>query len=256
MIDTHAHINTKQFNGRIDEVLKNARDHNVHHIIVIGMDDYHNKKAIELIDLHPNLYATVGIHPTTLEGDVADLKPLLKHKKVVGVGETGIDLYWDKTNLELQKKYFIEQIELAIELDLPIIVHTRASFKEAYDCLLPYKGRIRGVFHSFSSDLSDAIKAIEFGFYIGISGVVTFKKATDLHEIVKVIDLKHMILETDAPYLAPVPYRGQTNEPAYTSYVLEAVASIKGIRPLVVDQVTTQNAIKLFKLEESLWKKY
>lgn len=252
MIDTHAHINTKEFNNRIDEVLSNASRNGVHKIIVVGMDTYHNERAITLASTYDNLYASVGIHPTTLTGNVTELKPLFSHKRVVAVGETGIDLHWDKTNLELQVKYFIEQIELAIELKLPIIVHTRNSFKEAYDCLLPYKGQIKGVFHSFSSTLEDAKKAIDFGFYIGVSGVVTFKKATELHEIVKNIDLKHVIIETDAPYLAPVPFRGKTNEPAYTKYVLEAVAHIKQIDASVVDEITTKNANRLFQLEETL----
>lgn len=250
MIDTHAHINTKQFNQTIDAVIDRAKANHVNHIIVIGMDAYHNKRAVDLANQYPNLYATVGIHPTTLEGDVALLKPFLDNKKVVAIGETGIDLYWDKTNLDLQEKYFKAQIELAIEYDLPIIVHTRDSFTEAYACLEPYKGKVRGVFHSFSSNLSDAKKAIDFGFYIGISGVVTFNKATDLHEIVEKIDLKHMILETDAPYLAPVPFRGKTNEPAYTLYVLKKVALIKNIDEKIVDEVTTNNAIKLFNLED------
>ncbi len=250
MIDTHAHINTKQFNQTIDEVINRAKANHVNQIIVIGMDIYHNQRAIELVSKYPNLYASVGIHPTTLEGDVDSLRPLLEHKRVVAIGETGIDLYWDKTNLDLQIKYFKAQIELAIAYDLPVIVHTRESFTEAYECLKPYKGKVRGVFHSFSSNLSDAKKAIDLGFYIGISGVVTFNKATDLHEIVEQIDLKHMILETDAPYLAPVPYRGKTNEPAYTMYVLKKVALIKSLDEKVVDEVTTMNAIKLFNLED------
>src|SRR5690554_2235593 len=251
MIDTHAHINTKQFDYDIKEVIKRANDADVDKVIVVGMDAYHNKKALELIDTYPNLYASVGIHPTTLKGNVSDLKPLLAHKKVVAVGETGIDLHWETNNLELQKKYFIEQIELAIAHQLPIIVHTRKSFQEAYDCLLPYKGQITGVFHSFSSNLEDAKKAIDLGFYIGISGVVAFKKADALHEIVKHIDLKHMILETDAPYLAPVPHRGSRNEPSYRQYVLKEVAKIKEMDPTVVYVMTTKNANNLFGLEKS-----
>lgn len=255
MIDTHAHINTKQFDNDIKQVIERANNAGVDKVIVVGMDAYHNQKALELIDTYPNLYASIGIHPTTLKGNVSDLKPLLEHKKVVAIGETGIDLHWQTDNLDLQKKYFIEQIELAIAYQLPIIVHTRNSFKEAYECLLPYKGHITGVFHSFSSNLEDAKKAIDLGFYIGISGVVTFKKASELHDIVKHIDLKHMILETDAPYLAPVPHRGSRNEPSYTQYVLKEVAKIKAISPQFVDEITTKNANNLFGLEKSSWKK-
>lgn len=256
MIDTHAHINTKEFDNRLDEVLMNAKLNGVDKILVVGMDTYHNLRAIELASTFDNLYASVGIHPTSLGGQVKELLPLFKHKKVVAVGETGIDLYWDKSNLDEQIKYFTEQIELAISLNLPIIVHTRNSFNEAYECLLPYKGKIKGVFHSFSSDIEDAKKAIELGFLIGISGVVTFKKATELHEIVEKIDISHMILETDSPYLAPVPFRGKMNEPGYTKYVLETVSKIKNMKIHEVDKITTLNAMKLFQLEETLWKKY
>ncbi|WP_162146874.1 TatD family hydrolase [Acholeplasma granularum] len=252
MIDTHAHINMKEFEDKLDLIVENAISNNVTHIIVVGMDFFHNERSFILANTYNNMFATVGIHPTTLKGNVKDLEKYLLHKRVVAIGETGIDLYWNKDNLELQTKYFKEQIELAIEYRLPIIIHTRNSFNEAYEIIKPYKGKITGVFHSFSSNYEDALKAIDLGFYIGISGVVTFKKAEELKEVVEKIDLKHLLLETDSPYLAPIPFRGKKNEPAYTNYVLKEVALLKNIDEKIVDKITTENAIKLFKLENIL----
>lgn len=250
IIDTHAHLNTDEFKSKIDDSLKLLKEHHVDYVIVVGMNHEANLRAIKLAFQHKELYATVGIHPCDIKNEkIEDLIPLLKEKKVVALGEIGIDLYWKKDNLEDQKKIFIQQIELAIQHDLPIIIHTRESFKEAYECVLPYKGKLRGVFHSFSSNIEDAKRAIELGFYIGISGVVTFKKALELHEIVKEIDLKHMLVETDSPWLAPVPYRGKRNEPAYTYYVVEEIAKIKNISSDEVAKITSNNAKMLFRLE-------
>lgn len=250
IIDTHAHLNTDEFKSKIDDSLKLLKEHHVDYVIVVGMNHEANLRAIKLAFQHKELYATVGIHPCDIKNEkIEDLIPLLKEKKVVALGEIGIDLYWKKDNLEDQKKIFIQQIELAIQHDLPIIIHTRESFKEAYECVLPYKGKLRGVFHSFSSNIEDARRAIELGFYIGISGVVTFKKALELHEIVKEIDLKHMLVETDSPWLAPVPYRGKRNEPAYTYYVVKEIAKIKNISSDEVAKITSNNAKMLFRLE-------
>ena len=256
IIDTHAHLNTSQFDQDVDQVIINANNNNVNKIIVVGMDLIHNQKALMLANQYDNLYATVGIHPTSVEDEkLKDLIPLLNKNKVVALGEIGIDLYWETKNLKLQQFLFEEQIKLAITHNLPIIIHTRNSFKEAYDIVKLYKGQVRGVFHSFSSNLLDAKLAIELGFYIGISGVVTFNKAYELHEVVKEIPLNYLLLETDSPYLAPTPFRGKRNEPSYTKYVLEEVAKIKKIDKEEVARVTTLNAIKLFRLEWKKWKK-
>ncbi len=253
IIDTHAHLNMHQFDKDLDAVLANAKAHGVGKMIVIGMDKYHNQRALFLAEKYDNLYAAIGVHPVDVDKlSVDDILPYLEKDKVVAVGETGIDLYWHKDNLEKQKAYFIKQIELAIQYDLPIIIHTRNSFDEAYDCVKPYKGKLRGVFHSFSSGLKEAKMVIDLGLYIGISGVITFPKAVELKEIVKEVPLEHLLLETDAPFLTPAPYRGQRNEPGYTFYVAREVASIKAIDIETVKKVTTENANKLFRLETQL----
>ncbi|MBE0701266.1 MAG: TatD family hydrolase, partial [Acholeplasmataceae bacterium] len=218
-------------------------------IIVIGMDEPSNLKAIELARKYEMLYATVGVHPGYVDNATTPhLRRLFNNKKVVAIGECGIDLYWNNDNLELQKKVFIEQIELSIETKLPLVIHTRNSFKEAYECLFPYRGKVTGVFHCFSSDVQDARRAIELGFYIGVDGPITFSKATDLISLVKMIDLKHILVETDSPYLAPMPHRGKRNEPAYTKYVVKKIAEIKNISVEEVEKQTSINAHILFQL--------
>ncbi len=249
IIDTHAHLNTKDYDFSLVEVLDRSKQNRVNNIIVIGMDKTSNQLAIELAKQHKMLFATVGVHPSYVDNETTDhLSELLKFEKVVAIGECGIDLYWRKDNLDLQKKIFIEQIELAVKTNLPLVIHVRSSFDQVYNCLLPYKGKVKGVFHCFSSNVDDAKKVIDLGFSIGVGGPVTFKNANELKQIVKQIDLKHILVETDSPYLTPMPYRGKKNEPGYTLYVVEKIAEIKGISTIDVAKKTTNNAIELFNL--------
>jgi TatD DNase family protein len=249
IVDTHAHLNSSEFKEDIGNIIKRAKEAKVSDIIVIGMDEASNQRAIELSQQHDILHATVGVHPLYVEGqNTTHLVPLIESHRVVAIGECGIDLFWETNNLSLQKKIFIEQIELAKQYELPLVIHTRNSFKEAYNCLLPYKGKVHGVFHCFSSTIEDAHKAIELGFMIGIDGPVTYKKAIDLVELIKAIDLKHLLVETDSPYLSPHPHRGKPNEPSYVHYVIEAIAKIKAISYDEVARQTTQNAYQMFRL--------
>ncbi|PKK97169.1 MAG: TatD family deoxyribonuclease [Tenericutes bacterium HGW-Tenericutes-3] len=249
IIDTHAHLNTEEYNEDLDDVLIRAKMNDVNQVIVIGMDEETSTKAIELAEDYDMLFATAGVHPGYVDNQNTDfLEFVLDHEKVVAVGECGIDLHWRQDNFELQRSVFLEQIELAKRFKLPLVIHTRSSFEEAYQCLVPSKGLVTGVFHCFSSDLKDAKRAIELGFYIGIDGPITFKKAEDLVEIVKHVDLKHILVETDSPYLAPMPFRGKRNEPSYTLYVVEKIAEIKKISVQEVMKQTTENAYRLFNL--------
>ena len=249
IVDTHAHLNVEDYNQDIEKVINNARENQVKKIIVIGMDEVSNEKAIQLARDHEMLFATVGVHPGYVDNHTTDhLESLLSEKKVVAIGECGIDLHWRQDNYDIQKQVFLEQIELAKRFHLPLVIHTRSSFEEAYQCLLPSKGKVTGVFHCFSSDLDDAKRAIELGFYIGIVGPITFKKAEELVDIVTNIDLKYILVETDSPYLAPMPFRGKRNEPAYTKYVVEKIAEIKGLTFEEVMNQTTINAHNLFNL--------
>lgn len=250
IIDTHAHLNMEQFQLDIKDVLDRAYQADVKKIIIIGMDQPSNQKAIDMARKSPDLYATAGIHPANVDDDqdISAVEALLKDPKVVAVGECGIDLYWRKDNLEVQKQIFQAHIELAIKYQLPLVIHNRDAFDVIYDMLVPYKGKVKGVFHCFSSDLEDAKKAIDLGFYIGIDGPVTFKNAIDIHKIVLEIDLKYLLVETDSPFLAPKPFRGKRNEPAYLKYVVDHMATIKGVSVDEIKEVTSHNAITLFNL--------
>ncbi|NLK12848.1 MAG: TatD family hydrolase [Candidatus Phytoplasma sp.] len=250
IIDTHAHLNTKDFENRIEEVIKNAFLLDVQKVIVIGMDEESNKQAIKLAEQYENIYATIGIHPSYVDQEnYESIEKYLTHPKVVAVGEIGIDLYWRQDNLDKQKLFLKKQIEIALKYDLPIVVHTRESFKETYEIISQYKGQIKGVFHCLTSTIEDMKQALKIGFYIGVGGVVTFPKATNVHDIVKNLPLDKMLVETDSPYLAPVPYRGKKNEPAYTKYVVDKIAEIKQIDVETIKKETTLNALKLFNIK-------
>ena len=251
MIDTHAHLNIEQYEENIDQIIQNAQKIGVNKIIVVGMDKKTSLKAIQLANQYDMIYATVGIHPSYVDNsNHNELNELYNKNKVVAVGEIGLDFYWREDNKKLQEQIFEEQIQKAIKLNLPVIIHTRNSFNETYNIVKKYKNQLRGVFHCFSSNLSDAKKVIDLGFYIGIDGPITFKnKNQNLVEIVKNIDLKHILIETDSPYLTPEPYRGKTNQPANVYYVAKKIAEIKKLSIDEVINTTSNNAKNLFNLE-------
>jgi TatD DNase family protein len=252
IIDTHAHINMEEFDQDIDLVLGRALKHDVTKIVVIGIDTPSNRRAIELAEEHEMLYATVGIHPGSIDDDqdVEGIIPYLNHPKVIAIGECGLDFYWRDDNKDLQKEIFQKQIELAIKYQKPLVIHTRNSFTEAYDMVKPYQGQVTGVFHCFSSGLEDAKKAIAIGFMIGMDGPITFKNNQILKEIIEHIPLEHILVETDSPYMAPMPHRGKRNEPGNTRYVVEKIAEIKKCPMKVVADITTANARRLFQIKE------
>lgn len=252
IVDTHAHLNMEDYDHDLDHVLSRALKNDVTKIIVIGMDDASNQRAIQLAEEHEMLYATVGIHPGYVDSDqdTNRLRSYINHPKVIAIGECGLDFYWREDNKELQFRIYEEQIKLAIEFQKPLVIHTRTSFKEAYEKLIPYQGQVQGVFHCFSSDLADARKAIDLGFMIGIDGPITFKKNDVLKEIVENIDLSHILVETDSPYMTPAPHRGKRNEPGNTRYVVEKIAEIKKMDVHEVANMTRQNAYRMFHIKE------
>lgn len=253
MIDTHAHLNVSDYDHDLDDVILRAINSHVKAVIVIGMDEKSNHRAIEIAEKYPMCYASVGVHPGYVEhSDTKHIRALLKHKKVVAIGECGLDFYWTKDNIKEQEDVFKKQIEISIDTNYPLIIHTRNSFSEAYQLLEPYKGKVKGVFHCFSSTIEDAKKAINLGFYIGIDGPLTYKKALDTVELVKEIGLEHILIETDSPYLSPMPFRGKRNEPSYVRFVADKIAEIKGITTEEVVKQTSINAHMLFNLGGSL----
>ncbi|MFA5470556.1 MAG: TatD family hydrolase [Acholeplasmataceae bacterium] len=249
IVDTHLHLNTIDYEKDLDQVIQRAYEQGIKKLIVIGMDEATSLEAIKIAETYDHVYATVGLHPGYVDdNDTNFIEPLLSHPKVVGIGETGLDLYWQQDNIEKQKACFMDQIKLSIKYQMPLVIHTRNSFDEAYELLLPYKNQAYGVFHCFSSHVDDARKAIDLGYYIGIDGPITFKNPKDLLPIVKEIDLSHILLETDSPYLAPSPYRGKRNEPSYLIKVAKKIAEIKQMSLDEVSEITTKNANQLFKL--------
>lgn len=250
IIDTHAHLNMEDFDHDIDLILGRALKHDVTNIIVIGIDTYSNRRAVELAEDHEMLYATVGIHPGSVDDDqdVEGIIDYLEHPKVVAIGECGLDFYWKDDNKDLQKQIFQKQIELAMRYQKPLVIHTRNSFDEAYEMVKPYKGKVNGVFHCFSSDLVGARKAVDLGFMVGIDGPITFKNNHVLKDIIEHIPLEYILVETDSPYMTPAPHRGKRNEPGNTRYVVEKIAEIKKMQLKDVAEVTTANAKRLFKI--------
>lgn len=250
LIDTHTHIDLPDFDD-LDLVVEKANDFGVVKMVVPSVDANSFDKVLEISDKYQNVYCALGIHPTEAQKakdeDYQRIIDLTVNKNVVAIGECGLDYYWDKTYVEEQKKCFLKQIEIAKHLKKTLIVHDRDAHKDCYDLITQnINGEIPVIMHCFSGSLEFAKECIKKGFYIALGGVVTFKNAKKAHEVAKSIPLEKLLLETDAPYLTPVPYRGKRNEPAYVKYVAEAIAEIRGISFEEVAQATTFNARKVF----------
>lgn len=250
-IDTHCHLAGKEFQADLPDVLARAQEAGIEAMIVIGAGDglEGNQKAIELANQYPHLWATVGIHPhdAKLSGDLRSL--VISSKKVVAIGEIGLDYHYDHAPRDVQQERFLEQMALAKELNLPVVIHSREAWDDTIHIVekmgpLP-KG---GVFHCFGGNVAEARQALDLGFYISISGIVTFKKAQNLIEVIQQIPLERIVIETDAPFLAPVPYRGKKNEPAFVKLVGEKIAEIKKMPAEKISKATIENTKKLFTL--------
>jgi len=260
MIDTHSHIYSDDFDADRAEVIRRAQEIGVKHIILPNCDSGTLPQMLALEAAYPGYcHAAIGLHPTSVKEDyikeLALIKLELERRDYLAIGEIGIDLYWDKTLLAEQTIAFKQQVEWAHEYHLPVIIHVRDSFRESMNALLPYKNSgLKGVFHSFTGTLEEALEIIAFGgFRLGINGIVTFKNS-GLAAVVEKIELKHLLLETDSPYLTPTPYRGKRNESSYVSLVCEKLAAIYQVSVQEIDNVTTNNALELFtKLQLDNW---
>jgi TatD DNase family protein len=247
LIDTHSHIYYDKYNHDLDEVINRSLDKGIDRIICVGVDLESSIQSLEIANKYSNVFCTVGYHPhesqKAINGYLNDLEEMCKDPKVVAIGETGLDYYYNYSYPEIQKKRFIEQIELAISLKLPVVIHNRESDNDLYEILKKYTPK--GVIHCFSSDINFANKIIDLGLLLSFTGIITFKNST-LSNVIASIPISKLMVETDSPYLTPEPYRGKRNEPSYVSIVAEKIAEIKKI-PIedVIDQ-TTSNALKLF----------
>ena len=253
IIDTHTHLYLDQFKEDIDNVISRAKENGVKKFVFPAIDSSHFQDMHNLKNRYPeNIYLMTGLHPTDVKENYKEelefVKNSLKKYNYVAVGEIGIDLYWDKSFLKQQQEAFRFQIRLAIKNDLPIVIHCREAFDEIFEILDEENCEtLRGVFHCFTGDLNQAKKAISLGFILGIGGVVTFKNG-GIDKFLNQIDLKHIVLETDSPYLAPVPFRGKRNESSYIIYVLEKLSELYKVPKEEIASVTTNNAKKMFSL--------
>ena len=253
LIDTHSHIYSEVFDEDIAEVIQRAKDANVGQIFLPNIDSESIEPMFKLVKAYPDFcLPMMGLHPTSVkenyEDELAICKKWLDKEKFIAIGEIGIDLYWDKVFLKEQQFVFDQQIKWAIQRELPVVIHARESFSEIFEILDSFKNQnLKGVFHSFTGNLEQANKAIDMGFLLGLNGILTFKNA-GLDKVVKEIDTKYLILETDSPYLAPTPKRGKRNESAYVALVAEKLAEIHNLSLEEVTKITSQNAQRLFSV--------
>ena len=260
LVDSHCHLNFEQLSSELDDVVARARAAGVGHMLTIGTKLREFAAVRAIAEGYDNIHCSVGVHPNEAESEndevsTAKLIELAAHPKVVGIGETGLDYFYEHAPRELQTKSFRQHIAAARETGLPLIVHTRDADQDTIDILQDEygKGPFTGVIHCFSSGWKVAEKSMEIGFYISISGIVTFKAAEELREHVRKIPLDRLLVETDSPYLAPVPKRGKTNEPAFVAHTAAQVAALKGVDTDRLASITTDNFFKLFnKIERKL----
>lgn len=251
MTDTHCHIYTDDFDSDLDEMMGRADLAGVKKFYLPAIDMSCTGRMDMLEERYPDrCFAMAGLHPCSVKEnfmeEIGHVKLLLAKRKFAGIGETGLDFYWDKTFVTQQYEALHIQAELALQYHLPLILHTRNATQETIDVIKEYKGRgLRGIFHCFGGTIDEAMQIIDTGFYMGIGGVVTYKNS-GLAEVIRQVDMKHIVLETDAPYLSPVPMRGKRNESSYLKFIAEKIAEVKNISFEEVDAVTTANAEKIF----------
>jgi TatD DNase family protein len=254
LIDSHAHLDDKRFDGDRDRLIKSLKENGIELVINPGADLQSSIKAVSLAEKYENIYAAVGVHPHSAkemdDSTVEILKSFTHRDKVVAIGEIGLDYYYDNSPRDIQRKRFIEQLNLAKEVDLPVIIHSREAAQETFDILKDAQdGTLEGVLHCYSGSVEMAKEYIKLGFYISIAGPVTFKNSRILKEVAKEVPLDKLLIETDSPYLTPEPYRGKRNEPIYVRYVAGTIAEAKGLEFAEIEKITSRNTKKLFRIK-------
>lgn len=255
IFDTHAHYDDEQFDADREELLRSMQTGGVGTIVNISASCDSCRMVVELAGRYPFMYAAVGIHPDHVGGldekAFSKMEELLDNRKVVAVGEIGLDYYWDNESHDLQRKWFIRQLELARRHNLPVVIHSRDAAADTLEVMKEHAQGLKGVIHCFSYSRELAREYVKMGFYIGVGGVVTFKNAKKLKEVVEEIPLTSIVLETDCPYLAPEPYRGKRNNSLYISYVAKEIARIKNVDYDTVVRQTEANAIELYGISDN-----
>lgn len=255
LIDTHCHLNDEQLENDTKDIIERAKEHNVKKLVCVGASLSSSVKAVEIANEYDNVFAVIGVHPddaNTFNDDILDkLRELAKNnKKVVAIGEIGLDYHFVQDNKEAQKQCFIKQIELANELDLPIVIHTRDAMGDTLDIVRKYKDKIKkgGIFHCFHGSKEVLCEINKMGFYVSYGGAITFNNANSLREIVKQTPLDKILTETDCPYMAPVPLRGTLNEPKNIDLIFEKMCEIKNISKNELEKIIENNTKKIFNI--------
>jgi len=247
LIDTHAHLDMYE---NWAEIFQDAQANNVKKIVIPSVETQYFQKVIDIANSNDDLFCMMGIFPTeakTWTDDILDeMEKFSQDKKVVAIGEVGLDYYWDKTFVDKQQDIFIKQIKLANKLGLPLVIHDRDAHKDCFDLLKEYNKGSKVLFHCFSGSPEFALECVKEGWLIALGGVVTFKNAVKPKEVAQAVPLSHLVLETDSPYLTPVPYRGKENRPAYVKYVAEEIAKLRGVETDEIIEKTTRNAEEFF----------
>ena len=253
IFETHAHYDDRKFDEDRDSLLCSMKEHGIDKIVNIGCDRATCEATLKLVDQYDFVYGALGVHPSDIdtmdENLYAWIRQQLHHPKIVAVGEIGLDYYWDKEEevQKTQREWFSRQLELAKEAGLPFVIHSRDAAADTFDLIKAHHTEAsRGIIHCFSYSKEMAKEYVKMGYYIGVGGVVTFKNAKKLKEVVEAIPIEHIVLETDCPYMAPEPYRGKRNSSLYLPYVAEKIAQIKGITTEEVEKITYRNAQDLF----------
>lgn len=253
IFETHAHYDDKAFNEDIDKLLCSMQDNGIEYIVNVGSSLDTSKQTIELVKKYDFMYGAVGVHPSETaelnDNNFRQIREMLQEEKIVALGEIGLDYYWDEPDRDIQKIWFERQIYLAKEENKPIIYHSRDAAKDTLEIIKSTKAAdVGGVIHCFSYGVEMAREYLNMGYYIGVGGVVTFKNAKKLKEVVEYAPLENILLETDCPYLAPEPYRGKRNDSTRLVYVVDEIARVKGVEPEKVIKVTRENAMKMYRI--------
>ncbi len=260
LTDTHCHLNLEQFDGDREEVISRAINLGIERFLIPGIDLATSRSAVDLAEKYPQIFVAVGVQPNSgmswTNSTLKEIEELASHPKVVAIGEIGLDYYWDKTPKEKQAKIFYQQLELAMDLELPVVIHNREATKDTLAMLERWHQKLLesesplilrpGVLHSFSGNEEDALQALAINFFLSISGPVTYKNAKILRKVVANTDIEKLIIETDSPYLTPQRFRGQRNEPSYVSFIANKISEIKELSAKEVANITAENAEKLF----------
>ena len=254
LFDTHAHLNDEAFDADREAVIESLAEYGVARVIDVACDVRTVDKTLALLEKYPFIYGTAGMHPhdaSAMDNALMDrLKKVLSHKKMLALGEIGLDYHYDFSPREVQRRWFAEQLELARELDMPVTLHIREAFGDCMDILKAHKNGLRGVMHCYSGSVETAYECLDLGLAFSFGGAVTFKNAKKPIEVIEKLPLESILLETDCPYMTPVPYRGRRNDPSFIGLVAEKIAEIRGMSAEELSEVTFNNANRVFEMEE------